>query len=645
QLDPDETFEVDTPNQAFSLLRPGDYRIEADPDRETTVIIVFQGQGEVTGGGQAINLPQGSLAEVRGDQEITYQMHPAPEPDAWDRWCMERIGREERSQAAHYVAPETIGYEDLDAHGVWNESPYGMVWSPRTVMAGWAPYRYGHWAWIEPWGWTWIDDAPWGFAPFHYGRWAYWNNAWVWAPGPRSVRPYYSPAMVAWVGGANWQLSVSLGGGVGWVPLGPREVYYPGYHHSQGYLNRINHSNTVINNVNITNVYGNNSATNRRYLNAGAPNGISAVGQRDLAMGRPVQQILRPVNHRQLEGAQVLNNAPVAPGRGALLGPGGGGRVTRPPESVYSRRVVSRATPPSGAAPFEQRQRVLQQNPGMPSTYGGNRDGGMRPMTRQAPPVTQPVIQAQPGLQNRQQGDPAQSGQRRGWRTVTPQGQTPPETQPGANYPRQQRPPMGQPPAVENRPADQRGGWRTQPPRVNQPGAIDDDARQRRQQQMEQRQQQDQQQQRQQQDQQRRQQQDVQRQQQQDQQQQRQQQDQQRRQQQDVQRQQQQDQQQRQQQDQQRRQQQDVQRQQQQDQQQRQQQDQQRRQQQDVQRQQQQERQQHEMRQQQESQQRRQQEEQQQRRQQQDVQRQQQEERRQHDQKQRESKREQPPQN
>jgi hypothetical protein len=24
---------------------------------------------------------------------------------------------------------------------------------------------------MSPWGWTWVDNAPWGFAPFHYGRW------------------------------------------------------------------------------------------------------------------------------------------------------------------------------------------------------------------------------------------------------------------------------------------------------------------------------------------------------------------------------------------------------------------------------------------------------------------------------------------
>ena len=68
----------------------------------------------------------------------------------------------------------------------------------RYVAAGWAPYRYGRWAWVSPWGWTWIDDARWGFAPFHYGRWAYASNRWCWVPGPRYVHAVYAPALVAW---------------------------------------------------------------------------------------------------------------------------------------------------------------------------------------------------------------------------------------------------------------------------------------------------------------------------------------------------------------------------------------------------------------------------------------------------------------
>ena len=47
-----QIFEVDTPNLAFTLLRPGEYRIDANPDSQTTIITVRDGEGEVTGGGQ-----------------------------------------------------------------------------------------------------------------------------------------------------------------------------------------------------------------------------------------------------------------------------------------------------------------------------------------------------------------------------------------------------------------------------------------------------------------------------------------------------------------------------------------------------------------------------------------------------------------
>ena len=39
------------------------------------------------------------------------------------------------------------------------------------------------WVWLRPWGWTWVDDAPWGFAPFHYGRWLWWGEPLVLGAG------------------------------------------------------------------------------------------------------------------------------------------------------------------------------------------------------------------------------------------------------------------------------------------------------------------------------------------------------------------------------------------------------------------------------------------------------------------------------
>src|SRR6476661_5735283 len=124
------------------------------------------------------------------------------------------------------------GYEDLDDYGEWsNVTDYGVVWVPVAVPAGWAPYRFGRWVWVQPWGWTWVDDAPWGFAPFHYGRWAYVRGTWVWVPGMVGARPVYAPHLAVFVGG---------GSTVAWFPLGPREVFVPSYRVSPAYVRRVN---------------------------------------------------------------------------------------------------------------------------------------------------------------------------------------------------------------------------------------------------------------------------------------------------------------------------------------------------------------------------------------------------------------------
>ncbi len=156
-----------------------------------------------------------------------------PPADQFDIWAQSRDRQEDMSQSSKYVSRDMPGYSDLDAAGTWHNDPaYGAVWMPTGMGPGWAPYRTGHWAWIGPWGWTWVDDSPWGYAPYHYGRWAYVGGGWGWIPGPVvvAVRPVYAPALVAWVGGPSFGVSVGIGGGaaVGWFALGPREVYRPG---------------------------------------------------------------------------------------------------------------------------------------------------------------------------------------------------------------------------------------------------------------------------------------------------------------------------------------------------------------------------------------------------------------------------------
>ncbi len=195
-----------------------------------------------------------------------------------------------------------IGYEDLDDYGAWQATgDYGPVWYPRQVAAGWAPYHYGHWAWVEPWGWTWVDDMPWGFAPFHYGRWAFINEPLGLVPGPIAIvgyrgpviRPYYAPAMVAWFGGPHFGVGVSLGGpALGWVALGIGEIYTPSYRCSRSYFTNVNVYNTrVVQTVNITNVYNTVYVDHRVYnqtnVNMRAPNAVAAMPQSALTWGRP----------------------------------------------------------------------------------------------------------------------------------------------------------------------------------------------------------------------------------------------------------------------------------------------------------------------------------------------------------------------
>ena len=143
-----------------------------------------------------------------------------------------------------YVSPEMTGAEDLNQNGNWEvAAEYGNVWIPTRVAVGWEPYRDGRWVWTRQWGWSWVDNAPWGFAPFHYGRWIQHRGRWAWAPGRFEPRPAYSPALVAWVGGPQVSIGVTVGGTrrppqTGWAPLAPRQNYVPAYPHSSQYTER-----------------------------------------------------------------------------------------------------------------------------------------------------------------------------------------------------------------------------------------------------------------------------------------------------------------------------------------------------------------------------------------------------------------------
>ncbi len=446
----DDVYEVDTPNGAVSLMGRGEYRIDCDPDRNSTVVTVRSGEAELIANGQTFPVHQGETGYF---DEGTQQLEAASPPDSFDRFTYARDRREDVAPPP-YISRDMIGWEDLNDNGDWRNVPeYGNVWTPR-VPVGWAPYRDGHWAWVAPWGWTWVDDEPWGFAPFHYGRWAYMSDSWGWIPGPVAVRPVYAPALVAFIGGGNFGLSLSFGGGgggVGWFPLGPRDVYVPSYYASNNYVNRVNITN--VRNMNAANInYVRNNITNVNmvrnitYANQQVPGAVTAISRNDFVSARPVRQSAISIPVQSIARAPIMTNATVAPQRSSVLAAQGPVNVARPPSAIYTRPVVARVAPPPPPVSFVTAQRVQAPIPGRaPDPVA------LRQLQQQTPPARQvfvrPAITPGAGIQAR----PGQFQPATNPRAVSGQGQPQiaPQRMPQQVPQGQQRPAVVPPPQSE----------------------------------------------------------------------------------------------------------------------------------------------------------------------------------------------------
>jgi hypothetical protein len=333
-----QPYEVLTPRGTVTLQHQGDYYVEAGTTQDPTRLGVRVGAAQIQArDGRVLAVRAGEVGEISGDgdtlQLVTVRTAPPPMPTYW----AERDRVVVYDQPPQYLSANMTGYEDLGSYGSWSNDPeYGQVWAPRAVVAGWEPYRTGQWSYVQPYGWTWVDEQPWGFAPYHYGRWAQRSDRWFWVPPERDQRPVYAPALVAFVGGT--ELGIAIGqqsrAPVGWFPLGPREVYVPPYSNDRDYYRRINAGARVQDQV-----------MEERWQRAQSREAAPANQQQPVYMNRRFATVVaasdfaqsRPVARVALQVApDRLAAAPVAP-------------VAAPPSPTQSIRAVQ--APATGTAP------------------------------------------------------------------------------------------------------------------------------------------------------------------------------------------------------------------------------------------------------------------------------------------------------
>jgi hypothetical protein len=376
ELDPNETVVFTTLGARFQLRGSGRYRIDADDERGESRLTVLSGNARLEVAGGYVSVDTGRTIVVAGGGREGFELQPASST-ALDDWAYARDERVAQREAARYVSPNMTGWEDLDDYGVWRSEPeFGPVWFPTRVAVGWAPYRYGRWTWVRPWGWAWVDDAPWGYAPFHYGRWVYVGNRWGWYPGRHHGRPVWAPALVGWVGRPGWSINISAGptSVVGWYPLSPYERYQPWYAANVTYVNRVNR--VVI--VDRRDPRGDRDHDRQGRRNDNRDRGATVVARDNFVSRRPVQGAIAPVPR------EVLATQPIVSGTAVLPSADEWRERARPTEAPRVSGTVPAAPRFPAGQPAEATQPVLKpiHEPAAPLA---------KPVPQQAQPLAKPV--------------------------------------------------------------------------------------------------------------------------------------------------------------------------------------------------------------------------------------------------------------
>ena len=431
----------DNQTAEISFLQPGFYIVSAASSYAPAAVTVRGGQAEARVNGAPVIIDRGNslVFDVNGAR---FDRHAAGSSNGgFEAWATARDRRYDRYAANNGASVDQwmVGARELDQYGSWdNDYEYGRVWYPTTVVAGWAPYRYGRWSWVAPWGWTWVDDAPWGFAPSHYGRWVRVGNRWAWSPGSYVGRPVYAPALVTFFGGDGWSVNASVGPTYSWVPLGWNEPFVPWYSYTPNYWRQVNRP------------YVRNIAEEpwrpRNYMHAAIPGAITAVAGAAFIAGRPVaQNLVRNIAERDLRSApparmgEVLPQFQAQPDRsmgssvvGSGVAPQQPGRRVDPnpvvsmPQIIRERGSGAAVAPNSPVVPAAQF--VPNANVAQPRVWQD--PNPVAPRQQVQPPIPQrplPAATQNPGLGDAAVPMPKDRRERPVQRVEPQRGQTPAE--------------------------------------------------------------------------------------------------------------------------------------------------------------------------------------------------------------------------
>ncbi|MEO9221631.1 MAG: DUF6600 domain-containing protein [Mycobacteriaceae bacterium] len=313
-----DEYRITTPRGVVVIAQPGAYEIVAGDSVQPTMLTVVEGSARIDSPTASLTVNPRQVGVVQGSDTFNVSVGAAH----FDPFLTARLAEEQQVKrviAARVAPPPAVlqmsGGAALQRVGEWQPSTtYGRIWYP-PVQASWVPYREGHWGYVAPWGWTWIDNSSWGFAPFHYGRWVQEGHRWGWIPvEPGHVErerapPVYAPALVSFL---NIGVAVTLGAtrapaSVGWIPLGPREPYVPPYHASERYVRAVNVT-SVTNVTNVTTI--NRVTTVNNFVNRRAATVVpGAVMERS----QPVAARVERVDARVLAASHAQHEAPVRP--------------------------------------------------------------------------------------------------------------------------------------------------------------------------------------------------------------------------------------------------------------------------------------------------------------------------------------------